>query len=79
MLLPKKNHIRNLIRKKNSCGSIPHSPHNFSNGLSLKTLADYVIPRNKFALIYHVYRAQISPSMSRNGLQQGFKIPFRRV
>ena len=29
----KKIHTRNLITKKNSCGSkIPHSPHNFSNG-----------------------------------------------
>ena len=32
----KKIHTRNLITKKNSCGSkIPHSPHNFSNGLYL--------------------------------------------
>ena len=33
----KKIHTRNLIRKKNSCGSkFPHpSPHNFSNGPSL--------------------------------------------
>ena len=39
MLWPKKIHIRNLITKKNSCGSkIPHppSPHNFSNGPFLK-------------------------------------------
>ena len=33
---PKKFHTRNLIMKKNSCGSkIPHCPHNFSNGLTL--------------------------------------------
>ena len=32
----KKIHTRNLITKKNSCGSkIPHPPHNFSNGSSL--------------------------------------------
>ena len=36
MLWPKKIHTRNLITKKNSCGSkIPHPPHNFSNGPSL--------------------------------------------
>ena len=33
MLRPEKIHTRNLITKKNSCGSkIPYSPHNFSNG-----------------------------------------------
>ena len=33
----KKIDTRNLITKKNSCGSkIPHPPHNFSNGLSLR-------------------------------------------
>ena len=33
----KKIHTRNLITKKDSCGSeIPHPPHNFSNGPSLK-------------------------------------------
>ena len=32
----KKNHTRNLIAKKNSCGSkIPHFPHNIFNGPSL--------------------------------------------
>ena len=32
----KKIHTRNLITKKNSCGSkIPLPPHNFSNGRSL--------------------------------------------
>ena len=32
----KKTHTRNLITKKNSCGSkIALPPHNFSNGLSL--------------------------------------------
>ena len=32
----KKVHTRNVIRKKNSCGSkIPPPPHNFSNGPSL--------------------------------------------
>ena len=32
----KKIHTRNLITKKNSCGSkIPHHPHNFSNSPSL--------------------------------------------
>ena len=38
MLWPKKIHTRNLISKKNSCSSkIPQpSPHNFSNGPSLK-------------------------------------------
>ena len=36
MLWPKKIHTRNLITKKNSCGSkIPLPPHNFSNGPSL--------------------------------------------
>ena len=37
MLWPKKIHTRNLITKKNSCGSkIPlPPPHNFSNGPSL--------------------------------------------
>ena len=38
MLWPKKTHTRNLITKKNSCGSkIPHPPprHNCSNGQSL--------------------------------------------
>ena len=42
----KKIHTRNLITKKNSCGSkIPHPPHNFSNGPSLKRLLDvyYII------------------------------------
>ena len=30
-------HTRNLITKKNSCGSkIPHPPHSFSNGPSLR-------------------------------------------
>ena len=33
----KKIHTRDLITKKNSCGSkIPHPPHNVSNGPSLK-------------------------------------------
>ena len=38
MLWPKKIHTRNLITKKNSCGSkIPHL-HNFSNGPSLNLM-----------------------------------------
>ena len=38
MLWPKKIHTRNLVTKKNSCGSKippPPTPHNFSNGPSL--------------------------------------------
>ena len=37
MLWPKKIHTRNLITKKNSCGSkiLLPPPHNFSNGPSL--------------------------------------------
>ena len=36
----KKVHTRNLITKKNSCGSkIPLPPHNFSNGPSLTRLS----------------------------------------
>ena len=39
MLWPKKIHTRNLITKKNSCGSkIPLPPHNFSNGPSLNMI-----------------------------------------
>ena len=63
MLWPKKNSYKEFDKEKEFLWL-------------LKTLADYVIPRNKFALIY---RAQISLSMSRNGLQQGFRISFRRV
>ena len=38
----KKIHTRNLITKKNSCGSkIPPPPHNFSNGRSLKVTKFY--------------------------------------
>ena len=36
---PQKIHTRNLITKKNSCGSkIPQPPHNFSNGPSLSDI-----------------------------------------
>ena len=41
----KKIHTRNLITKKNSCGSkIPLPPHNFSNGLSLKDRLPATLP-----------------------------------
>ena len=46
----KKIHTRNLITKKNSCGSkipLPPTPHNFSNGPSLTV-------RSSFSSLKHV-------------------------
>ena len=39
MLWPKNNSYKEFDKEKNSCDSkIPHPPHNFSNGPSLKWL-----------------------------------------
>ena len=67
MLWPKKTHTRNLITKKNSCGSkIPSPPHNFSNGPSLisklvetvvaKQLQHYLNCNNLFPVFQSAYR-----------------------
>ena len=38
---PKKDSYKEFDNEKNSCGSkIPHSPHNFSNGASLKSCSN---------------------------------------
>ena len=65
MLWPKKMHTRNLIRKKNSCGSKsplplslpPPPPHNFSNGPSLKSFELYGERQRKRNCAINVYAA----------------------
>ena len=54
-------HARNLITKKNSCGSkIPLPPHNFSNGPSLSAIYSFLIAYvNTIQFVYSVTKFNI--------------------
>ena len=77
MLWPKKIHTRNLITKKNSCGSkISLPPHNFSNGPSLtrccKQFADIYCRRIRQLsyILSIVLYCPISANMNSKGTKQ---------